>query len=103
MGDADASNIYRILGSMEQSLKDFERRVGEIEHKQDKSDEILADVRHMRNNIAMMKAPVEDYKRLKERGTGAYVLLVTICGAIATGSSIVAYIIRAYVLGLGTP
>lgn len=100
MGEADASNIYRQLGSIEATLEGLDKRMVKVEEKQDKLADVANDVKHMRNNLAMMKAPVEDYKRLKERGTGAWVLVTTMSGAAVVVFNIISYCVRVFVLGI---
>lgn len=100
MGDADVTAIHRELGGIAAELKDLARRIENIEEKQDRLSDVANDVKHMRANVAMMKAPVEDYKRLKERGIGAYVLLTTVSGGIVVLFNIISYVIRVFVLGI---
>lgn len=100
MGDADANAIHRELGKIGAVLEELDRRMQLVEQKQDKLADVANDVKHMRANVAMMKAPVEDYKRLKERGIGAYVLLTTVSGGIVVLFNIISYVIRVFVLGI---
>lgn len=100
MGEADATAIHRELGHIAATLEDLARRIEHLETKTDRFSEATADIKHMRNNLAMMKAPVEDYKRLKERGTGAYVLITTLCGGAVVVFNIISYCVRVFVLGI---
>jgi hypothetical protein len=101
MGDADASAIHRELGHIAATLKSLADRIEHLEDKADKFAEAASDIKHMRGNIAMMKKPVEDYTRLKQRGIGAWSVVVLFAGAATTIFNIVSYIIRVYVLGIG--
>lgn len=103
MTESDTLAIHRELGGIAKTLDDIERRLLHVEDKQDKLAELGSDIKHMRANVAMMKAPVEDYKRLKERGTGAWVLLTTISGALVVAFNIISYVVRVFVLGIDKP
>lgn len=96
-------SIQRELGGIGQALRDIQRRLEDLEEKTNKFGDMAADFKHMKNNVAMMKEPIEDYKNMKQRGVGAWTLITLLAGAFTVCFNVISYLVRAYVLGIGTP
>lgn len=89
------------LGSLEATAEHQDKRLDKIDNKLDAVLEKMAVIDHMRNNINMMKKPVEDYQRVKERGLGMWSLLTFLIGAATVVFNIVSYVFRVYVFKIG--
>lgn len=102
-------DVHSRLGAVESSIKHIDHRLDTLEQKTErKLDDVLQrstanahTLEHIKNNVKMMRGPVEDYQRLKHQGTGMWMLITFILGAATTIFNIASYIIRVYVMKIG--
>lgn len=98
---SNLDDVSNRLGHVESSVEHIDKRLDKIDTKLDKFTEMSGMMEHIKNNVSMMKQPVEDYKSMKERGTGMWMLITFVLGGATVLFNIISYVVRVWVLKIG--
>lgn len=97
------ADIYTRLGNLEGTTKLILGRLDKMDDKLDHHNDTISDIKHIKNNIAMLKKPVDDYERVKQRGIGMWTVVVFVLGGSSIAFNVISYVVRVYILKIGVP